>query len=196
MSGENVIKTARLELRPPVVEDAQALLDAYASDLRVTKYMDWRPVKNVAEIAERVAAFIKDTADGRCLGWVIRKLDETAPCGRIDLRINGNEGDVGYVLAAAKWGQGIMTEALTAILEFAASRLGLCRVSGTCDPENRASARVFQKCGFKYVGYREDSLVRPSLSSKPRGSDCFEIVLSGFKPGALRGWSEIEEERT
>jgi ribosomal-protein-alanine N-acetyltransferase len=174
---DSVLKTPRLELRPPVVEDAQALLDAYASDPRVTKYMDWRPVQHVSEITERLAAFVADTADGKCIGWVIRKLDETAPCGRIDLRISGEEADVGYVLAASKWGQGIMTEALTAVLEFARKHLSLRRVSGTCDPENRASARVFQKCGFRYAGYRERSLVRPSVSDEPRGSACFEIVL-------------------
>ncbi|HLY03597.1 MAG TPA: GNAT family N-acetyltransferase [Candidatus Cybelea sp.] len=173
-----VIRTARLELRPPVVDDAQALLDAYASDPRVTKYMDWRPVKHVSEIADRLAAFVADTADGKCVGWVLRELDETAPCGRVDLRLSGQEGDVGYVLAASKWGQGLMTEALTAVLEFARGHLPLRRVCGTCDPENRASVRVFQKCGFKYVGYREGALLRPNLSNEPRGSDCFEIWLA------------------
>jgi RimJ/RimL family protein N-acetyltransferase len=139
--------------------------------------MDWRPVQRVSEIAERLATFERDTADGKCVGWVIRKLDETAPCGRVDLRLCGEEADVGYVLAVSKWGQGIMTEALTAVLEFARRHLSLRRVAGTCDPENRASVRVFQKCGFKYVGHRERSLVRPNISDEPRGSACFEIVF-------------------
>jgi [ribosomal protein S5]-alanine N-acetyltransferase len=160
-----------------VVDDAQALLEAYASDPRVTTYMDWRPVQHVSEIAEHIAAFVTDAADGKCVGWVIRKLDETTLCGRIDLRIRGEEADVGFVLAVSKWGQGIMTEALTAVLEFARGDLALRLVSGTCDPENRASARVFQKCGFEYVGRRERSLVRPNLSEEPRGSECFEIGL-------------------
>lgn len=160
-----------------MVDDAQSLLEAYASDPRVTRYMDWRPVQNVSEIAERIAVFVTDTAEGKCVGWVIRRLDETAPCGRIDLRLIGEDADVGFVLAVSKWGHGIMTEALTAVLEFARGHLLLRRVSGTCDPENRASARVFQKCGFEYVGYRERSLIRPNVSDEPRGSACFAIVL-------------------
>jgi ribosomal-protein-alanine N-acetyltransferase len=164
-------------LRPPAIEDARALFDAYAFDPRVTKYMDWRPLQRISEIAERLAAFERDTADGKCIGWVIRKLDENAPCGRVDLRLSGEEAEVGYVLSVSKWGQGIMTEALTAVLEFARRHLSLRRVSGTCDPENRASVRVFQKCGFKYVGHRESSLVRPNISNEPRGSACFEMLL-------------------
>jgi [ribosomal protein S5]-alanine N-acetyltransferase len=184
---DRVLRTSRLELRPPAVEDAQALLDAYASDPRVTKYMDWFPVQRVSEIAERLAAFERGTADGKCIGWVIRRLDEAAPCGRIDLRLRGEEAEVGYVLAVSKWGQGIMTEALTAVLEFTRRHLSVRRVSGTCDPENRASARVFQKCGFKYIGYREGSLVRPNVSGEPRDSACFEIVLEASPTRSPQG---------
>jgi hypothetical protein len=81
------------------------LLDAYASDPRVTKYMDWRTVQHVSEIAERLATFVRNTTDGKCPGWVIRKLDETAPCGRIDLRIRCEEAGAGYVVAVSKWDQ-------------------------------------------------------------------------------------------
>lgn len=168
------IRTTRLELRPTVVADAQAILDAYAADPRVTKYMDWQPVRNVAEIAGRLAALVANP--GRDKSWAVRKLDEPALCGRVYLRIVGDEGEIGYVLAVSHWNQGLMTEAVTAVLQFARERLALRRITGTCDPENRASARVFEKCGFAYTGRRIAALVR-NPSQYPRDSDCYAIEL-------------------
>lgn len=117
-----------------------------------------------------------DMADGKRIAWVIRKLDESQLCGKIELRVTGRDGDIGYILAASHWGQGIATEAMSAALEFARS-LGLQKITGTCDPENGASIRVFEKCGFRYTGRREADLVRPNLSDAPRASECFELTL-------------------
>ncbi|MBV8530550.1 MAG: GNAT family N-acetyltransferase [Candidatus Eremiobacteraeota bacterium] len=172
-----VLTTQRLELRVPTIDDAQAIFDAYASDPRVTTYMDWRPSQHVTEVAERNAALAPDIAEGKRIPWVIRKLDEERLCGSIELRIEGDEGDVGYVLAASHWGQEIMPEALSAVLQFALERLSLRRVRGICDVENRASARVFEKCGFRWAGRREASVVHPNISDAPRDADCYEIEL-------------------
>lgn len=43
-SAENAtLRTERLELRPQAADDSQAIFEAFASDERVTKYMDWQP---------------------------------------------------------------------------------------------------------------------------------------------------------
>lgn len=171
------LRTERLEMRTPVAEDAQAIFDTYASDPRVTKYMDWPSSSRVSEIEDHLGTLLADVASGLCASWMIRKLDEPRLCGKIELRIHGDEGEVGYVLAASHWGQGIMPEALNAVLDFA-RRSGLRRVTGTCDPDNRASIRVFEKCGFSYVGRQKAALIRPSLSEKPRDSECYESLTS------------------
>lgn len=126
--------------------------------------------------AERYAKLADDMALGKRIGSVIRKLDESNICGKIEMRIHGDVGDIGYILAPSHWGQGIMPEAVTAVLEFA-PRLGLWSVSGTCDPENRASIRVFEKCGFRYVGREKAALIRPALSDDPRDSERYEKTL-------------------
>lgn len=168
-------------MRPPTLEDAQAIFEAYASDPRVTRYMDWRPCRRASEVEEHLATNIADIAAQKCASWVIRVIDEERLCGRVDLRINGRDGDVGYVLAASHWGRGIMPEAVDAVLEFAKS-IGLRRVTGTCDTENIASARVFEKCGFRYVGTKRAALVRPQLSDEPRDSKGYEIILAVGPP--------------
>jgi [ribosomal protein S5]-alanine N-acetyltransferase len=173
-----IIRTERLELRPAELDDAQAIFDALAFDPRVTKFMEWRPWPQFDEskAAERHADLVSDMAEGKRILWVVRKLDEAAICGRVELRIDGRDGDIGYILASSHWGQGIMPEAVNAVLEFA-RRLGLRRVTGTCDPENYASVRVFEKLGFTYTGRQKSALVRPNLSDEPRDSECYELLL-------------------
>lgn len=161
-----------------MLEDAQAIFEAFASDPRVTKYMDWRPAQrlDLDKVAKRHAEFAADMAAGKRIAWVIRRLVDTRLCGKIELRIDGQEGDIGYVLAATHWGEGIMPEAMTAVLDFA-QRLGLRRITGACDPDNRASVRVFQKCGFHYAGRQKGALIRPNISDTPRDSECYQLIL-------------------
>ncbi len=140
--------------------------------------MDWRPAQklDLPKAAERHAEFAADMAAGKRIAWVIRRMQDTRLCGKIELRIDGQEGYIGYVLAATHWGKGIMPEAIAAVLDFA-RHLGLRRIAGTCDPDNRASVRVFQKCDFHYAGRRKSTLIRPNISDEPRDSECYELIL-------------------
>ena len=128
------------------------------------------------EAHARYAEIATEMARGKRIAWVIRKIDEERLCGKIELRIDGSDGYVGYVLAVSHWKQGIVPEALMAVLKFA-RELGLRRITGTCDVENRASFRVFEKCGFRHAGRRKSDLVRAALSDKPRDTECFELLM-------------------
>lgn len=56
--------------------------------------------------------------------------------------------EIGYWLGEPYWGRGIMTDAVSAVTEYAITNLGLCRVfAGVFDP-NPASARVLEKAGY------------------------------------------------
>jgi [ribosomal protein S5]-alanine N-acetyltransferase len=172
------MRTARLELRPLRIEDARAVFDAYATDPVVTKYLAWRPAMTLAETQAALAARIAAAAAGKSSSWTIRKLDEPLPVGMIELRIERDVGNVGFVLARSHWGAGIVPEALAAVLEFAQSDLSLRRIWGVCDIDNRASARVFEKCGFRDAGLRPAAVIHPNLADTPRDVRYFEIDLS------------------
>jgi ribosomal-protein-alanine N-acetyltransferase len=173
-----VLRTKRLELRPPRIDDARALFDAYATDPEVTRYLPWDPATSVAETAAHVASRLAAMAAGEAHAWTIRMLDEQNPVGMIELRVSATEGNVGYVLARSHWGRGLMPEALASIVEFVRSDLRLNRVWGICDVENFASARVFEKCGFRYVGIRPGCVVHPAVSETPRDARMYETLLS------------------
>lgn len=65
---------------------------------------------------------------------------------------------LGYTLAATEQGHGYMGEAIEAAVRFAFDELHLHRVSANYMPENRRSAAVLRRCGFRVEGYAYDYL--------------------------------------
>ena len=60
--------------------------------------------------------------------------------------------EVGWVIAAERWGEGLATEAAAAAITDVLGRVGLTRVLSWTLPENLASRRVMEKCGLRYAG--------------------------------------------
>ena len=67
-------------------------------------------------------------------------------------RMNGHSAEIGYWLGVKYWGQGIVPRAVKALTRYAMKALGLRRVYAKVFPVNKASARVLEKCGYKYEG--------------------------------------------
>ena len=57
------------------------------------------------------------------------------------------EATTGYVLARDAWGKGYATEALHKV-QSVGHELGVRRLTAQCHPQNLASLRVLEKCGF------------------------------------------------
>ena len=82
--------------------------------------------------------------------------------------------EFGYVLARPFWGRGLMTEALTAIADWAMCQDRVFRISAVCDVENIGSARVMEKSGFIREGVLRRLMIHPNISDEPR--DCFSYA--------------------
>ena len=69
-----------------------------------------------------------------------------------DLCFKGLQADgsveIGYGITEECQGHGYATEAVDAVTAWALKQLGVCRVDAETEPENRASQRVLEKCGF------------------------------------------------
>jgi RimJ/RimL family protein N-acetyltransferase len=153
--------TPRLYLRAFRRAD-HAAVHAYASDPLVCRYMDWGP-NTIEDTTAFLDAVLYRKARGEFPLAIVERADREL-IGAVELRVtstSSRRGEMGYVLARARWGQGYATEAAAAVLAFGFERLGLHKVSATCDPENVASARVLEKVGLTREGYlREHLLVR------------------------------------
>ena len=64
--------------------------------------------------------------------------------------------ELGFALAKAFWGQGLIRVALPAVIQFAFECLGLHRIEADTDPRNVASMRVLERLGFQREGHFRD----------------------------------------
>jgi RimJ/RimL family protein N-acetyltransferase len=150
------LETERLWLRDLLPQDA-APMHLLRSDRVVTRYCAYIE----SETPEQAEAWVRDTmvhnatmprlsynlaivgkADQAVLGWIGIGQASDPTLGELSF---------GYALRPAYWGQGYMTEALTALLGYAFDALEAQSVQGECDAANPASARVMEKAGMRFV---------------------------------------------
>lgn len=144
------LETDRLILRPFTLDDAEGLY-AYASHPEVGPPAGWAPHKDPAE-SRRVIETIflpADTlavvrrADGRLIG-------SAGFVGKHRTELGEPSEEVGYSLDRDCWGQGLIPEAVEAILRHAFGELGYAAIWAAYYDGNRKSKRVMQKCGMTY----------------------------------------------
>jgi RimJ/RimL family protein N-acetyltransferase len=164
-------ETARLIGRRPRVEDAPAAFSAYASDPEVTRYLAWRTYGEVAALAGFLRSSLEVWAAGRGhFTWMLCLRGTDAPVGSIGCEISGGKAVFGYVLARQLWGQGLMSEALGTLVNWALAQPAVHRAWAFCDLENPASARVMEKAGMVREGVLRRWHVCPNIGPEPR--DC------------------------
>jgi RimJ/RimL family protein N-acetyltransferase len=163
------LRTQRLLLRDVQPDDWRDV-HGYASDPEVVKYMRWGP--NTEEQSRaKVAARTLEPAPSPRLNWeLVIELKSTrhviGGCGiRLHSTVN-RDADIGYVLHRDYWGQGLITEAASAIIEVGFSTLRMHRIWATTDPENLRSIRVLERLGMRLEG-----LLRENLWCKERWRD-------------------------
>src|SRR5262245_457057 len=151
-----MIETARLRLRRLRPADEAALI-ALDSDPAVMRYVGSPPgVRPPDDTVERVRQRIE--ADHDEGGWWIvegRDDDTFHGVGLLLPMPEGEDVEVGYRLARRSWGQGIATEAASALVDHAFVRLAVPRVVAVVYPDNLPSRRVLAKLGFTPGGPRE-----------------------------------------
>jgi ribosomal-protein-alanine N-acetyltransferase len=169
-------ETERLRARPAASADAHVVFEQYARDPAVAKYMTWRPHRTVNETIEFLRRCEEMWRNGSAFAWTLWLKADEGFAGVIELRVQGPAVDVGYALSRRLWRQGLMSEALAALVRWALAQPEIFRVWATCDVENVASARVLERVGMQQEGILRRWLVHPNLSDTPRDCLCYSIV--------------------
>ncbi len=94
-----------------------------------------------------------------------------------EVRLDQGRAAVGYWLAPEGRGRGAAAHAVRLLARWAFAELGLARLELTCGPDNKASQRVAERCGFSREG-----LLRSHVPFKGARRDS---VLYGLLPGEL-----------
>ena len=69
-----------------------------------------------------------------------------------------------------------MTEAITAVADWALQQAPVFRISAVCDVDNIGSAAVLEKAGFVREGVLHRWMMHPNISNEPR--DCYSYSLT------------------
>ncbi|MEM7721388.1 MAG: GNAT family N-acetyltransferase [Pseudomonadota bacterium] len=145
MTVPDQIRTGRLTLKPPVLEDAAAIVVAM-SDFDVVRWLTRPPWPYTRADAEE---FLSKNLNN---GQVFMVHDSSGLVGCV-----GCSGEFGYWIAKPAWGRGYVTEAARAVLHHNFVNLGGDDLLSGHLSGNARSARVLDKLGF---GPAPDRVVR------------------------------------
>ena len=153
--GTRTIETSRLILRRAVREDAEPMFRNWASDPEVTKYLTWPTYEKVETAYSILDMWISEYEKPNYYQWMVELKELGEPIGSISaVRQNDRveEAEIGYCIGSQWWHRGIMTEALSAVIAYLFTEVGMNRVAARHDPNNPRSGGVMRKCGMKYEG--------------------------------------------
>ena len=162
--GSIEVETKRLFLRRFVVEDAKAMFENWASDSENVRYVTWDPHPNPQVTQASIERWLLHYQEENTYKWVIcKKEDPKQVIGDISVVSQDPQKEiceVGYILGKKFWGQGIMTEALKAVLHFLLLEVGFKEVQAKYVSLNPASGRVMEKAGMHYLTTLPNAVAR------------------------------------
>jgi RimJ/RimL family protein N-acetyltransferase len=133
-----VIETERLVVRPLEEADRPAVLAAWLDP--ANERAPGQPEEKVRAWAAGVPWGIFEKSTGEYVG----------DCSLFFADEHG-EWELAYGVNRDRWGHGYATEAARACVAHGFDELGLEKIVADVDPENAASVRVLEKCGFSAV---------------------------------------------
>lgn len=175
------IRTERLVLHPAAISHAPGLVkEIEASRQHLARFLGWAEGNRFDDTLRVLVAMEQAWLAGSAFHFAIEH--EGRLCGAISLRRNPDqphEANAGYWIAEDLGGQGLMTEALSGLLEFGFHGVGLHRVELRAHVDNLASQRVAEK-----VGMRREARVRGALMFGPdHPQDAYLYARVATDPG-------------
>jgi [ribosomal protein S5]-alanine N-acetyltransferase len=151
------IGTARLDLRLLQDGDESRLFEIH-SDPEFMRYWSSLPWESIEQATALIARDLREMAEGKHVRLGIfqradRRLVGTCSLFRFDEQCR--RAELGYGIARDCWRRGFMTEAVSALIDFAFSTLDLNRLEADIDPRNTASG-----CSLERLGFRQEGLLR------------------------------------
>jgi [ribosomal protein S5]-alanine N-acetyltransferase len=153
------LETKRLVLRELRPDDAEAIFHIFG-DEEVMRYRDVLAFTCLEEAQQFLERMRSRREQGEEMHWGITLKEEdhiVGSCG-YSWHLGRQFGAIGYDLARFYWKQGIMTEAIGALLRFGFEVRNLHRIEAKVRLGNAASIRLLQKLGFQEEGMLRESL--------------------------------------
>lgn len=151
------LETERLILRQLAATDAQDSF-LFLSDEETMRYYDPAPMTQIEQAEKSIERHRRRFAQHEALRWGIILKGENRVIGNCGYSwdVDNRNAALSYILSKHYWNKGIMTEALTAIIQFGFEHIHLHRIEAQVAYPNLASARLLEKLGFQEEGRLRD----------------------------------------
>lgn len=153
--GTQSIETSRLILRQAVLEDARYMFENWACRPEVTKFLTWPTHSSVETTKLVLQSWMENYEKEDYYQWMIELKSIHQPIGSIS-GMNPNKlissVELGYCIGDKWWHQGIMTEAVQAVIQYFFETCNFNRITAKHDLNNPYSGQVMKKCNMKYEG--------------------------------------------
>ena len=153
------LETERMDLTAFTPADAEALFQM-RSNPTVMQYIQRPRPKSVADVKPYLQRLIDDAINNKGITWAMRlkgtnRLIGTAGFWQID-EVN-YRAEIGYAMEPEFQGQGLMSEVLIKIIDYAFREMKLHSLMGNTHPDNKKSQAILQRMGFQQEAHhRED----------------------------------------
>ena len=176
------INTDRLVITPVTVDDIEAH-HARRNDPEVARYADWTvpfPREHSESLVEATMG-MEGPTDGHWWMASIRLADSNEIIGDVAIHLEwgGRSAEIGYTFASDHWGNGYAVESVEAIVLYLFDT-GTSRISGKLHPDNRPSAMVLERNGFRFEGHTRNSFWV--------GDEVSDDLIYGLTPDDWEAW--------
>jgi ribosomal-protein-alanine N-acetyltransferase len=154
------IETERLFLRELTFADNHAILRNF-SDEAVTRWFFEHPYTELSQAKEIIREFDDKYRTGKGITWGIALKghdDVIGTCGFEAFELAGG-GEIGFDLAKAYWGRGLMNEALHAVIAYGFEHLLLRQIEAHTYCENARTIALLKRLGFAVQRVENDGYV-------------------------------------
>jgi [ribosomal protein S5]-alanine N-acetyltransferase len=171
--------TTRLRLRPIQAGDEHILWPAIA-DPEICRYMAWEAHETPGQTSAFVQSELVRQQEGRGITWMIFHANGEF-CGIVSVigvlrqhrALLYDRGELAYWLVPASRHQGIMHEAIAAVLRFGFSALNLHKLVVSHFSTNLASEQLIRRSGFRYIGEQVDEFKKNGVWHSHK---CYELL--------------------
>jgi ribosomal-protein-alanine N-acetyltransferase len=155
------IKTASLLLRGFVDSDKQKVFEGLSHPDVIPYYGVSYPTVEATQV--QMDWFASLEREGTGMWWAVCSPDNTifyGAGGLNSLSEQHRKAEIGFWLLPEFWGQGIMKEAIPAIVKYGFEELNLHRIEGFVESKNENCKRVLPKLGFRHEGCMVDCEIK------------------------------------
>eukprot|EP00736_Rhodelphis_marinus_P007386 Rmarinus@m.24638 len=154
VSKEVVLKL----VSPYMAKELFELVDSNRDHL--SKFLPWVPLTTEVRHTEGwLLAEQKKSLDMRCLQLSIWHYDCLAGMVCLhDIDYLNNKTSMGYWIATAYSGRGIISQSVRTLARYAFSQMNLHRLEIICTVDNERSRKVAERAGFRQEGILQESL--------------------------------------